>query len=536
MFDFIKSLLDKHNIKNITSNSKRVFLYASESSFPICFFAISGSSFNGHEYIDENLLSIVSLLFVEDQNIISKFPKYKEKIIVVNDSQLAYSLAVSIKHHIKDENLCIIASTGTNGKTSTNHYIRELLYLLKNQANTVLSLGTTGIYIDDKKIASNINNLTSYDIESFFALKKFANEKEINYMTLEASSHGIKQKRFGNSKFHIVNFISFSPDHLDYHNSMDNYLDAKLDIIRFHMNDNTPLVISSDIESKYFQKIIKLAKIYKRKLITIGSLNNHHNIDNKKFLSLENYVVSDSEGDSGNNLRSDFSYLFHIDISEIKFHPEGIEFSFLYKTNEYFVATKVNCDIQIVNLVIAISNLLYLGFDLMDILDLVPCVSNVYGRMSKIRNIDKHIFIDYAHTEDALLKISLSLRKFMQKNQIDGRLILLFGCGGDRDMSKRSKMGEIANDYADLIIITDDNPRNENPMVIRAMITVSIDQRKYIEIADRKKAISYAVDVMEDNDVLLLAGKGHEQYQIVKDKNYYFNEEEVIYELFKKLF
>ena len=371
-----------------------------------------------------------------------------------------------------------IAITGTNGKTSVVWYISKILNLLNINNTTV---GTLGHIRNGKK--KNEVNLTTPAYEELF--KYGSSYKKNKYIYIfEASSHALDQNRIRNYPVNIAAITNISSDHLDYHKKISEYKKAKMKLFTKHLDNNSFAVINSRIKNTLNIKK-KLTK--KRiKVIYFGK--------NNVFFEKKNDSIS-------------------LKINKKK-----------YIVNKL----RLNTDIELENLECAISCCLALNINEKKIIKTLSKITNPPGRLQKI-NLDKHkskIIIDYAHTPDALKK---TLKSFKLKNK---KPILLFGCGGERDKVKRKSMGIIANKFALRTYITDDNPRNENASDIRRAIL------KYcpngIEIANRKQAIKKAIKDLELNEILIIAGKGHEKFQIIKNKKIKFDDYKIVKNIIKE--
>ncbi|MFK8039805.1 MAG: Mur ligase family protein [Rickettsiaceae bacterium] len=387
----------------------------------------------------------------------------------------------------------LIAITGTNGKTSTVSYCQQLLNFLGHDSVGVGTLGINLIVKGESDIKES--GFTTPPISVIQESLKEAYDLNIKYCLVEASSHGIHQKRLGDIKFHIAAFTSFSNDHLDYHNGTESYLTAKLALFKNQLAKNGCIVLQSDLlKLDLMQEFIK---DYSPKILSIGK-----------------------NGD--------------VVINEINSSINDSYIRFTYQNKKYSFTTKIFGDYQISNLMIAIFILHKLGFSLNQLLQHTNKLRNAKGRMELITDLSLpfKIFIDYAHTPDALEQ---TLNALLRQLKSPGRLKILFGCGGDRDKSKRSEMGAIAAKIAHQAIITDDNPRYENPEIIRAQILSGIitNTANVIEMPDRADAIKFSVKNLSPNDILLIAGKGHEHYQIIGDNKIEFDDAKIAIQAIK---
>jgi len=411
----------------------------------------------------------------------------------------------------------ILVVTGTNGKTSTAWFVQQIFHKLEKKC---LYIGTIGVSCGDKMLDEkyfskfNLDILTTPDIASLHQILYIAKTKiGCDVAIIEASSHGILQKRIDFLNITSAGFTNFTQDHLDYHKNMDAYFAAKLELFTYFVSEDGTAIINSD--DKKSIEIIKNIKC--KNIITYGKNGN---------LKLDNI-----------GLKKD-SQVVHLSYNNIK----------------YSFFTEILGEFQIYNILCSIGFALSCGENLLNIISILDKISPPLGRLQGVKFKEKYtnIYIDYAHTPDALENALLELRKICK-----GRLICVFGCGGNRDESKRSIMGKISVSIANFTIVTDDNPRTENPFNIRKQIVDGIVQFKtekmktlkefpikrimlfalqeeniignFLEIEGRREAIQYAISMMSDNDILLIAGKGHESYQIIgTQKTYFSDEEEVI--------
>ncbi|AVP87526.1 UDP-N-acetylmuramoylalanyl-D-glutamate--2, 6-diaminopimelate ligase [Candidatus Phycorickettsia trachydisci] len=381
-----------------------------------------------------------------------------------------------------------IAITGTNGKTSTTDYVRQIFILLGQKAGSIGTLGAISNVNLDNSIL-NLAFLTSNDLITNYKILSQLKEREADYACLEGSSLGIHQGRLGQIKFDCAAFTSFSQDHLDYHHTLSNYFQAKLDLFRNNLTPTHHIFISEQV----------------------CNIADEMNFD----LPFKFEIIGES---AFCDARIDFKY----------HDVNGQLIQFVYHNHEYAFETDITTKVQGYNLVFAALLVHKCGFSLKEIMKVIPHVKPVAGRMQKIpdpKNF-RHIFVDFAHDPYSLQNILLELQKL--KNSDSARIFCIFGCGGDRDKLKRPIMGKVASELADQVIVTDDNPRSENPQLIRSDIIHGITKGNYIEIADRKIAIKETLKIMNINDILLVTGKGHEDYQIYGNHKMPFSDVEII--------
>ncbi len=478
-----KKLLTQHKISDVTSNSKEIKIGSA-------FVAIKGGEFDGNDFIEDVIRAGVNLIFTERDDLIEKYKDIIPVIYTDNPRKTLSSIATELVGKVPSN---LIAVTGTNGKTSTVHHIAQLLSCMGHKAATIGTLGVN-LYHDVNNIELSENTgLTTAGSTEFNKQLAILKEKGVDYCIIEASSIGLEQYRLYGRKFKVAGFTSFSRDHIDYHKTMDDYLKAKLLLFSDYLEDEAMAVINSDM-----QEYDKIA----------------HYLDGIK----KNYVSAGSHGDF-----------------QVKLLPGNVdeqEFNLLYKDASYRLKTNILGNFQVSNIALAVAMLCSIGYGIGQILPYIPDLTSPPGRLERVSNKGwgASVFIDYAHTPDALENVLKELKEIslLQK----GKVLVVFGCGGDRDKGKRKLMGEVASKYADIIIITDDNPRSEPPEVIRREILEGAIRA--IEIAGRREAIKYAIDNMKKEDVILIAGKGHEDYQIIGNMTCKFSDKETAKEICDK--
>ena len=467
----LSSLFKHYNIKGVSCDSRNI-------KPGDAFFAIKGEMFNGNLFIAE-ALEKGSIVFTDDPK------KEAEKVFYIQDIRLALAIAAGIIYPKLPTNL--IAVTGTNGKSSVVSYVYQILKLLGVDIATIGTIGLEStIKINDSFAKGLPQSLTTSDPITFRKILNELTEIGVDNLAFEASSHGIYQNRLGDIKVKTAGFTSFSQDHLDYHKTMDNYLKAKLQLFADNLEQSAEVVINSEIlEFSPYSAIIK------------------------DFLR-EKGIRYFSVGRNGD-----------IKINNIKTSLIGAEVYFEYGRKNYHFDTSIIGSFQAVNLLIAARMVANLGLDFDQIIEVLKQVTAVTGRLQRIGHIedDFQVFVDYAHTPDALEKSLSELQKIKLKN---GKLYLVFGCGGDRDPSKRVLMGEVACKLADYVVVTDDNPRGEDPKKIRFDVLKGASGAE--EIDGRELAIENTMAKLQKNDILLIAGKGHEEYQIIGNKTLFFSD------------
>ena len=361
----------------------------------------------------------------------------------------------------------VMGITGTNGKTSVVNFSQQLIEQKNKSCVTVGTLGVGGV------INLTTQNTTP-DQPFIYRILQMAKSKGANYALLEVSSHAIAQRRIDGVAFKVFCFTNLSQDHLDYHKDMGTYFQSKLSILDI-LSLDTKIIVN--IDDEYGKLFFAKAKKIGFKIETIG------------FSNIANVKLRVHQGTS--------------DIQLIEIIKGGQNYRF---------RTNLIGKFQVHNLGMALLTCETFGFELAELVNYCNFLKPVPGRLEFVgkTNLGASIYIDFAHTPDGLKHLLETLRALTR-----GQLILVFGAGGERDKDKRKPMGAIANKYCDLIYVTDDNPRHEDAAFIRQQIIQGCPSA--IEIADRSEAITTAINEASFNDIVIIAGKGHEQEQVVKD-------------------
>lgn len=431
------------------------------------FIAIKNASRDGHDYIEEAIKNGASKIICERGN-------YPVETVIVPDTKqyLRDYLYDNYYNEIKDMKL--IGVTGTNGKTTICFLVYQMLSKLGVKAAYI---GTIGFYCNNEH---RLLNNTTPDTDILYEMLLEAKEKGASVVVMECSSHALDNDRLYGLKFDEVAFTNLTQDHLDYHKTIENYIKAKKILFTLTRGDKLA-VINADVP--YYEEFI--------------------NKENK------NILISQTKGDL---LIKDMD-LSHLNTS-INFEYDGKSYSttinMIGKYNVYNYLTSL----------LLVKNI---GFEIDDILKLSNEITAPDGRMEKIQYKDNSIFIDYAHTPDAVINVLKNAEEYKK-----GRIITIIGCGGDRDRTKRPIMGKAAEDYSDYVIYTDDNPRTEDEKQIMDDILEGVKKNNHEVIFDRKKAIERGIDLLNSNDLLMILGKGHEDYQIIGTEKIHFSDKEVV--------
>ena len=464
--DIKADLTSDLKIKGVTYDSREV-----EPGY--IFVAIQGKEYCGEDFAVEAMKKgACAIVTSKDSDLELEIP------LIKSENPRKYLSFISSLYYSKSPEI-ICAITGTNGKTSTINFLHQIWNLMNLKA---ASIGTLGV-IKNKQIQDT--NITTPDPVLLHKTLQELYYEDVSHVAIEASSHGLSQHRVDSVNIKAAGFTNISQDHLDYHKNMQEYFNSKKRLFtEILSNDGCSVVCVDTSEGKELSKIINKSG---RDVMEIGKYANSLNL--KKLISTDKGI-------------------------KMNFHYDGEEFFIPIKVEGYFQATNILCA---AGLAIASGSPSDKVFTTLK--DLLP----IMGRFEfcGYNKLNAKIYVDYAHTPDALASALISLR-----NLTKGKIILIFGCGGSRDKYKRPIMGEIAKKFADIIIITDDNPRNEDPKKIRKDIIKSC--LSFTEIPDREEAISKAISIAKDGDSILIAGKGHEKFQIIENKKFPFSDQKIV--------
>ena len=425
------------------------------------FVALTGAKTDGRRFIGDALKAGAAAVLTDEA--IEGLPV---PVVRACDPRRAYALAAAAFWGAQPETC--VAVTGTNGKTSVVTFCRQILARLGRNA---ASMGTLGVIAGDEQITPP-GGLTSLDAADTARLLAELAERGVTHLALEASSHGIHQRRLDGVRLAAAGFTNLTQDHLDYHGDMDAYRDAKLRLFQALLPRGGTAVLNADSDA--FPAFAAAAILAGQTVLSVG--------------------------EQGQSLR-----LVHREAA-----PGGQLLSLKAKEQTYRVRLPLVGAYQASNALVAAGLCIAVGEDVGEVLAALEHIQGAPGRLQRV-GAGPHggeAFVDYAHTPDGLETVLSALRPHAR-----GRLIVVFGAGGDRDRGKRPLMGEIAARLANLVIVTDDNPRTEQSASIRAAILAATPGAR--EIGDRREAIAAAVAELGDGDILVVAGKGHEQGQLV---------------------
>lgn len=442
------------------------------------FFALPGVNGHGNDYVAD-AVKMGALAIVSDK---APVGDPGVPVIIVSDVRAAYARAASRIYEPQPE--ITVAVTGTNGKTSVVSFVRQIWEAAGIPGS---SIGTLGVETSKGRRGGS---LTTPDSRSLHQNMRALKAQGIDHVALEASSHGLVQRRLDGIHFEAVAFTNLSRDHLDYHSDMDDYRNAKLRLFTDLLVDGGPAVVN--VDDPEYEPFMFAALGNGSTLLTVGR-----------------------EG-------------AYIEILSIKQEGYGQRVEVRHVGEKTSFHLPLTGEFQVSNALVAAALAMATGVDRAQAFPALAELKGAKGRLELVgERKDSAIFIDYAHTPDALKVALTALRPYAR-----GKLVVVFGCGGDRDKGKRPQMGAIAAEFADSVIVTDDNPRTEDAAAIRAEVLAGA--KGAVEVADRKAAIEKAIKGLHAGDVLLIAGKGHEDYQIVGADRQHFSDHEVVAELLKK--
>lgn len=442
------------------------------------FFCIIGMKTDGHIFAGKAVeCGATALVISEDVDVSGDVT-----LIRVNDTRKAMSQISSNFYGNPSANMNITGITGTNGKTTSTFMLRSIL---KEFGKKTGLMGTIYNIFDNEIEEAKRTTPESMDLHNMLSRMR---NKNVEECIMEVSSHSLELNRVYGIKFKVGIFTNLTQDHLDFHITMENYFKAKMKL--FENCENAVV----NIDNEYGKRICEKVKC---NIITYGIQE-----------------------------RAD------VYAQDIKITGEGTSFMLGYNNKAYPVKLHLPGKFNVYNALSCAAAAIILGVPMQKIIKGLSSLEKVPGRSEKI-NSKKGvtIVIDYAHSPDGIINILKTAREYTEK-----RLITLFGCGGDRDKGKRPLMGEAAGKLSDFCIVTSDNPRTEEPMDIINDILPGINRTgcSYVIMEDRRKAIAYALSIGEAGDVIVIAGKGHETYQVLKNKTIHFDEREIIHELLKE--
>ena len=453
------------------------------------FIALKGQNFDGHNYIDQALHKGAALVLVECE--VTADSRH-DSVLFVGQLRDKLSEFASWFYDDPSKKIPVIAITGTNGKTSVCHFIAQFTSTLSKKIALLGTVGN-GIYPDLQVSTHTTLNtlLLNQKLQTFV-------ENHVDLIAMEASSHAIEQKRIENLNLDCAVFTNLDEDHLDYHKDMESYFNVKRSLFTTKGLQNAIINIDDNYALRLYENLKTLNHI---KRFTVSTQNKQAN------------------------------YYFKI----IKCHAYGIDVNIYVAQCFYRCCTlPVLGQYNVMNIALAFAALIQVGYKKDDLLSSVAYLNGAKGRMEVLKPDQQQfapVIIDFAHTAGALKNVLIAI-----KPQVIGRLICVFGCGGDRQRSKRPLMAQAAQSYADFCIVTEDNNRLEGFETIAKDMVSGFDQtcHDYVVIACREKAIKYAIKLAKPSDVILLAGKGHEMYLDKNGIKMHFDERQVVRNIWSK--
>jgi len=444
------------------------------------FICLSGEHVDGHEYAKEAMAN-GAIACVVERRLSSDIPQ----ILVESTTESMARLANAL-YDRPTSKINVIGVTGTNGKTTVTHLIQLLYEAFKEKCVLIGTLGNK-FTSDQKYHDTNHTTPQAPDLQRLFY---FVNKRGFDNVAMEVSSHALVQHRVDYVDFNGAVLTNLTQDHLDYHITMENYFRAKSSLFSDLVAGDFAVINADDTYADRFLKVISP---------TVNTFT--YGIEKEADVIAKN----------------------------INYKNDGASFTCVVKGREYKAKLNMNGAFSVYNVLAALTTALALGFDIKKSIKVLENVKGVAGRFEIVVS-KPTVIVDYAHTPDGLENVLKAAKEMVPEN---GKLICLFGCGGDRDTTKRPKMGKIAEKYADQVIITSDNPRSENPQQIITDILAGFKSTAEVIVEpDRELAIKEAYKLAGIYDVVLVAGKGHEDYQILANETIHFDDREKVREIF----
>lgn len=480
----LASILNNVSVIHVTGKAeqKEIELITSSSAnvkSNSLFVAVKGFKTDGHKYIQDAINKGASAIVLEDNSILPDeyFVSTGIVKILVADSRKALAEISNSFYGDPSKKIKLVAVTGTKGKTTTTYYIKNIF---DNAGYKSGLIGTNKNIVGDKIYTTKLTTPESNVINE---LMNEMVKEGCEYCVMEVSSHSLDLKRVYGLDFDAAVFTNITSDHLDYHVNFENYLSAKK-ILFDELKKDAAAIVNKD--DRNWKELIKNTKA------------------NIKGYAFEN----DAE----------------IKIKNIEYDLSGTSFEIEYVNKSYSINTKLIGMFNAYNATAAFGACVKLGIDENVVIEGIKNTPQVPGRFEVVGNGNKKVIVDYSHTADSLEKALHAVHHIVKNER---PIYTVFGCGGDRDKTKRPVMGKIANELSDKVIITSDNPRTENPLLIIEDILKGVNGNKHIVQADREAAIKFAIQNSEDNAVILIAGKGHEDYQEINGVRTHFSDKEV---------
>lgn len=472
----LKELLEGINVLECTADPERNIDMVCYDSRKVTknslFVAISGFASDGNRFIPMAIQKGAAAV------VTAKKPEENVPYVLVKSDRLALAMLGCNFYGHPAKSMTVIGVTGTNGKTSSTLILKQVLE--RCLGAKVGLVGTMANMIGQEALPTERTTPESFELQKLFARMR---DGGCTHVVMEVSSHAVALERIGGIRFDVAAFTNLTEDHLDFHKTMDAYCDAKAEL--FRRCDRA--VINRD--DAYAPRMLDAARC---PVLTTGMAE-------------------------GSDLRAE----------KLELHAEGIGFTACHGGEQAEVNLPIPGKFTVYNALTVMGIALQLGISLNDCAAVLRTVEGVKGRVEVVPTPETpySVLIDYAHTPDGLENVLTSVKDFCK-----GRLIAVFGCGGDRDPLKRPIMGRIGVSCSDVAVITSDNPRMEDPMAIIGDILEGVrkEDGEYIVIEDRRKAIRYAMDIAKKDDIIVLAGKGHETYQDIGGEKHHLDEREEV--------
>ncbi|GKX29079.1 UDP-N-acetylmuramoyl-L-alanyl-D-glutamate--2,6-diaminopimelate ligase [Vallitalea longa] len=463
---------DNINISNIQYDSRKV----TDNSLFVC---IKGFKVDGHDYAEKAIANGAKALLVEDN--IERIDK-DITILKVEDTRKVIAFIAERYYNHPSDKFRLIGVTGTNGKTSITYLTKSIIEEFDKKTGII---GTIENRIGNKVLKASRTTPESLDLQELF-YNMF--QENVNAVVMEVSSHSLALHRVDASRFDVGIYTNLTLDHLDFHKTMENYRDAKL-------------------------KLFKMCEIG---VINIDDKYGPYMIENgtcKRYLT---YGIENEKAD--------------LNAADLNIDLNGVTFNVVYEGETHQVSLNTPGKFSVYNALASMGACLALGVPMDVVIRGLKKNKGIRGRFQSFTSDKGYtVIVDYAHAPDGLLNVLQSMKEFAK-----ARIITVFGCGGDRDTSKRPVMGEIAGNNSDFCVITSDNPRTEDPVSIINEVEIGMKKTEceYVKIPDRLEGIQKALSMAQKGDLILIAGKGHEDYQILHDKVIHFDDAEVVLNYF----
>lgn len=442
------------------------------------FCCVNGTFSDGHKYAETAVKNGAVAVLCE-----RKLENIRVPQIIVENTRIAMAQIAAVFYNHPADDMRIIGITGTNGKTSTTYMLKSIL---ERAGKKVGIIGTICIMIGDEKLHSERTTPDSIHLQEIL---RQMSDAGVDVVIMEVSSHALDQYRVHGIVFDVAEFTNLTVDHLDYHRSFENYLDAKKKLFSMCIN------AAINLDDAHSKDII----------YSTGCPVTTFGLDSRADIFAEDIV----------------------------YDTKHTVFTLCKGKERMQITVPIPGKFTVYNALGAAAVAMLSGASWKHITEGLAAMKGVAGRIEPLdtygRNFD--VYLDYAHTPDALENVIKTVREIAK-----GRIVTLFGCGGDRDSSKRATMGEIAGSLSDFLVVTSDNPRTEDPMSIINMVMQGVKKTEcpYVIIENRYEAIKFSLLNAQENDIIILAGKGHEDYQEINGEKHHFDEKEIVDDILRK--